>query len=617
MQLPQKWQRKTNMKRFKDLMRETAVEPDVPSIAARTLKEKPNKEPMAKLKEGRLSQRHPLEGHEYHKKSNEALIHIAKDAHKAAEAMKGHNTDAENKYRDQANDSATVRHFRQKSGMPDWYKKKYGHMKEENDTTEKVEMVQSQLHFIKYACEEILEYIDDGGEIEEWYQVKVAKAFSEFESLHAFIEGESRRTGMKEETQHKVGDSVIANSKFFGKQKGVVTKIDKQSVHVKREGKKFSEKYPHDSVVKEETEKHPFVAVHAKKGMHQTHGSTSYEAAQNAAKHWKMKNTAGIDVYRADKKHVAEETEKLDEISAETKSTYTQKATKQVADLKPWTKKGEYKDIAKNIITRREKGIAMAKEEVEQLDELSLDTLKSAKDKLAGKAYDAHMDDNKSAAQHYASRALNVRRKIRQKEHQVNKEEVEQIDELSNELLGRYKDKAADDAMKADKEGDYKRGDKRFSGVVKATNKQFAAMRKKPFGEEVEELEEGENEQVKGGDPCWKGYEMVGMKKKNGKKVPNCVPTNEEKQEPPFDPDPPKKRQVVPGKHGAAYSTARHLARQALKKQAEKMKPVKESLDESRKAEIVKEIVKKKKNEKNDTDSFQKEPVLSSEITKA
>jgi hypothetical protein len=45
--------------------------------------------------------------------------------------MKSHNTTAENKYRDQANDSATVRYFRQKSGMPDWYKKKYGHMKEE------------------------------------------------------------------------------------------------------------------------------------------------------------------------------------------------------------------------------------------------------------------------------------------------------------------------------------------------------------------------------------------------------------------------------------------------------------------------------------------------------
>ena len=28
-------------------------------------------------------------------------------------------------------------------------------------------------------------------------------------------------------------------------------------------------------------------------------------------------------------------------------------------------------------------------------------------------------------------------------------------------------------------------------------------------------------------DPCWKGYEMIGKKKKNGKEVPNCVPANE------------------------------------------------------------------------------------------
>ena len=25
-------------------------------------------------------------------------------------------------------------------------------------------------------------------------------------------------------------------------------------------------------------------------------------------------------------------------------------------------------------------------------------------------------------------------------------------------------------------------------------------------------------------DPCWKGYRQLGMKKKNGRKVPNCIP---------------------------------------------------------------------------------------------
>ena len=38
------------------------------------------------------------------------------------------------------------------------------------------------------------------------------------------------------------------------------------------------------------------------------------------------------------------------------------------------------------------------------------------------------------------------------------------------------------------------------------------------------ELHEAEGSGVKE-DPCWKGYEMVGMKTKKGKTVPNCVPT--------------------------------------------------------------------------------------------
>jgi len=30
-------------------------------------------------------------------------------------------------------------------------------------------------------------------------------------------------------------------------------------------------------------------------------------------------------------------------------------------------------------------------------------------------------------------------------------------------------------------------------------------------------------------NPCWKGYEMIGMKKKGGRKVPNCVPRKKKK----------------------------------------------------------------------------------------
>jgi len=30
-------------------------------------------------------------------------------------------------------------------------------------------------------------------------------------------------------------------------------------------------------------------------------------------------------------------------------------------------------------------------------------------------------------------------------------------------------------------------------------------------------------------NPCWKGYEAIGMKKKGGRKVPNCVPKKKKK----------------------------------------------------------------------------------------
>ena len=35
---------------------------------------------------------------------------------------------------------------------------------------------------------------------------------------------------------------------------------------------------------------------------------------------------------------------------------------------------------------------------------------------------------------------------------------------------------------------------------------------------------------MKGKNPCWKGYEMIGMKKKKGRKVPNCVPIGKKKK---------------------------------------------------------------------------------------
>lgn len=51
----------------------------------------------------------------------------------------------------------------------------------------------------------------------------------------------------------------------------------------------------------------------------------------------------------------------ITELDDTTKSSYKEKATKQVKDLEPHAKKGEYKDIAKRMIDRRQKGLARTK----------------------------------------------------------------------------------------------------------------------------------------------------------------------------------------------------------------------------------------------------------------
>lgn len=92
-----------------------------------------------------------------------------------------------------------------------------------------------------------------------------------------------------------------------------------------------------------------------------------------------------------------------------------------------------------------------------------------------------------------------------------NKEAVatseKDLNEVSLGKLVRYKNKAGEGREKG-----LALADKKMKGKAKVN----ASMPKNAYMEEDK-------------DPCWKGYEMVGMKKKGGKPVPNCVPVKEEK----------------------------------------------------------------------------------------
>jgi len=71
----------------------------------------------------------------------------------------------------------------------------------------------------------------------------------------------------------------------------------------------------------------------------------------------------------------------------------------------------------------------------------------------------------------------------------VNLDEAEeQVQELSNTLLSRYKKNAGASASAADASGNLQKGNKRFSGIMKATKKQFSNDAKKSVAEGFSKL---------------------------------------------------------------------------------------------------------------------------------
>lgn len=66
---------------------------------------------------------------------------------------------------------------------------------------------------------------------------------------------------------------------------------------------------------------------------------------------------------------------------------------------------------------------------------------------------------------------------------------------------------------------------KKYGNDTKKVRKDIENLNRSRLAEEADEIVD---EALR--DACWKGYEAVGMKEKNGKKVPNCVPVKEENE---------------------------------------------------------------------------------------
>ena len=293
----------------------------------------------------------------------------------------------------------------------------------------------------------------------------------------------------KEEVEHKVGDSVIVHSKFTGKHKGQVVKVDKQSVHVKRDGKGYPEKFPHDAVMKEEVlDELNYDTV---KSLYQKRRADFHGAQVGKKKKGKDVSAKNVSTsisrmmgYKPTQNQPQkEEVEQIDELNYNTVDSYNSKRK-----ANPSSKKSS-EVTTKNKLTTNDRLFGkkptqnspmqgVKRELTPQQKTLQKDYHDSQR---RGMSTEEVVNEQDPCWTGYTQVGMK-KKGGRQVPNCVPskgvpkakgyKEEV--VNELSNELLGSYKKKAGEQASAADKAGDFKKGNKRFSGIVRATKKQFA-----------------------------------------------------------------------------------------------------------------------------------------------
>lgn len=286
-----------------------------------------------------VSQRHPLEDHPYHKKSESELRYIMKDAGEAAQAMKGHSPRAEAKYLDQVNDAATVLNYRKTSGMPDWYKKKYAHIKEDTELSE----------------EQLDEILKKGDPASKWIKDFISSDNPKFKdktrkermqmALGAYYA--AQRNEERREMELRAISEMISRvrARLFSEQAG---EIYEESLTA---GKRLISKHgsgEHTAKVYKDTEYDEYQVHFYKNGKHMGEGPVSYhddkDDAQATATHALKKMNESVQ---------------LDELSQDTLSRYMKGARK---DINSKTRFGDAPENSKRLfdINKRVKGYRSA-----------------------------------------------------------------------------------------------------------------------------------------------------------------------------------------------------------------------------------------------------------------
>ena len=455
-------------------------------------------------------------------------------------------------------------------------------MNEQEDVKEydyEGDMVKSDLRSIMANAQRIIDMVEDNDNLPEWCQSKVTVAEDYISTVANYMTAE-----MNEEVETPPMHVRSMYTKQYAKHGGTISTAKTASAKAydaveKMHGKEMRDKLEafHRRNMNEEVEqidelKKSTLVSYINKAADNARVKKDAAASSFQYKYIThgMKKSAGGDkrlegIKSAAKRLAKEETEQIDEVSDATLASYKEKAKKSADELESQKKFGKaltrrtgiLRAVGKQVGRAGEKIGQMAKEEVEQLDEKNKPTnpeLWSRAISLAKQKFDVYPS---AYANGWASKW--------------------------------YKSKGG--------------GWRSVSEAVSPAQQAAIAISmkktgKKPKNMKEEKIEEGSWHTVKHTTGPTKVY------------VPS---KDEDEKSAPFEGGKKPSAKVIPGKYGAGYSTARHLARMAMKKQAEGMKksPMKE---ESKKANIIKDIMKKKK-EVND-DKFQADPEISKSITR-
>ena len=173
--------------------------------------------------------------------------------------------------------------------------------------------------------------------------------------------------------------------------------------------------------------------------------------------------------------------------------------------------------------------IVTIKEHIESLDELSKKTLGSYIGKALSdsrwRAKRMGQGINWSGAKDNIKTVSKRESGMRNAAARLTKEEVEELSELSKETLKSYVDKVSTGPSRGKTQTGTLKSIKAIGGVTKAIRKQY----EKPVNElkkQADNMDFDDHLTREAAGPCWTGYMMVGSKMKGGKSVPNCVPSN-------------------------------------------------------------------------------------------